>query len=151
MIYNSFKVHLEDPIYGVNKKKNVVYCVANVSVDTPYANTDDVYINFYPKGSIKNKVVGVAKCSPNDNFDIEIGKRIAYARAENNAYKMVSNWVNEPIKFVNQMSLEAARFQIKAQRCIDHNKDYIDALTNPENPSYKVLLEKRNKKKNGFN
>jgi len=147
MIYNSFKVHLDDPIYGVNKKKNVVYCIANVRVDTPYVNNDDAYINFYSKDGIKDKAVGVAKCSPNDNFDIEIGKRIAYARAENNAYKMVSDWINEPMKLFNQMSLDIARFQLKAKRCIDHNKDYIDALTNPENPDYNELKSKRDERK----
>lgn len=63
------------------------------------------------------KVRAVAKCAPEDTFDIEIGTKLAIARCE---------WKVAKIKLQNAGSkyLEAAKAADEAQKYFDKMKDY---------------------------
>jgi hypothetical protein len=130
-------------MYVVNKKMNIVSCVVDVYVETPYINGDEAYATFYQNSMPKTRVVGIAKCSPNDNFDVELGKRIAYARAENEAYQLANDWIAKTVNQMKQLVKMADAFEEKAKRCISHNKNYVHGLTDPEHPDYLELKKKR--------
>lgn len=48
--------------------------------------------------SIKIEAVGKAVCSPDDEFDIEFGKKLAYDRAMKKAYSKLSNQLTHILK-----------------------------------------------------
>lgn len=144
MINGNFKVHVEPVKYVVNEQKKTVVCVAQVSMDTPWIN-DELYVQFYEEPYQKT-MVGVAKCSPNDEFDVELGKRIAYAKVENKAYNEAARYVLERYIGLSVIGAKCLDFVEKAQFCVEHNTDYIQALTDKNHPSYGVLLEKRKNK-----
>lgn len=72
-------------------------------------------------------VRAVAKCSPDDTFDIEFGKKLAKARCEVKVAKMKIQ--NATVKY-----REAAKAADEAQRKYDKMKDYyIDSVDQLDN------------------
>ena len=64
------------------------------------------------------KVRGVAKCAPEDNFDVEKGKDLAIARC---AWKIAEKRLQRAIKKCN----EAQRFQEEAEAHMDRMDRYL--------------------------
>ena len=75
---------------------------------------------------------GVAVCHPEDKFDPEIGKKMARAIAESNAYHNAATRIRKHLvqlnTIVNQLSNIGADFVIKAKNIEIHNKEYQDSL-----------------------
>ena len=75
---------------------------------------------------------GVAICSPDDNFNADIGTQIACARAESNAYtnaaKRLSKRLNYLRKTTFDLDMICADFELKRRKIVIHNKEYIDEL-----------------------
>ena len=74
--------------------------------------------------SIENPKIGIAKCNPTDNYDIELGIAIAYARATD---KTIPNWVysdDEELTFdevkIGDMFIKNYDIYLK----VDKNKAY---------------------------
>lgn len=145
MVNQNFKVHVEPVQYVVNEDKKAVVCITEVYLDTPMIDSNNYSASFYNE-MYRERVVGVAKCSPNDTFDVEIGKQIAYARAENKAYAIAKAYVARANADIAAMKSICDKFIDKASYCIEHNNEYIDALTNTENPAHQALIEKRKNK-----
>lgn len=145
MVNQNFKVHVEPVQYVVNEDKKVVVCITEVYLDTPMIESNSYSASFYNE-MYRERVVGIAKCSPNDTFDVEIGKQIAYARAENKAYDIARKYVEKTKRDIDNIKFLCDKFVDKASYCIEHNNEYIDALTNPENPAHQSLVEKRKNK-----
>ena len=90
-------------------------------------------------GDIEVNVESTAKCHPDDVFDSVLGEKIAEAKAEAKAYKMISSAINrkwdnlmDDIFHLYPMKVD---FTDKAEGCIKHNGGYIKYLSK-ENAEY---------------
>ena len=73
----------------------------------------------------KTAVKGIAKCCPEDEYNFNIGRRIALARAEIKAYKYFKPYLKN-VSVVNKIISEKASLMVdKLERQIAHNKEYI--------------------------
>ena len=91
------RIGKEDCKFYVNKEKGTIACVINIVDDRPiqYAAHNFLSeleyngIQIWPqiKSKLRTSYVGLAKCSPQDEWNEEIGRKIAFARAKIAFYK----------------------------------------------------------------
>ena len=136
-IRNNFKLSFDKTQikFFVNEKKRTVTCTIVAELLTPF-DTWNTIPNTYING------VGVAKCCEEDTFDVERGKRIAMAKAENNAYKKSVNYLEPFTKELLNTIYEIGTYAEKAGEYLAHNEDYIESVSNPEHQFYKTELKK---------
>lgn len=121
--------------FFVNEKKRTVACVVEGVLCTPYDWDKSIMI---PDATFTERAV--AKCAPEDTFDIERGKRIALARAENRVYMAALRHLD---KFMEDVEFFLGAYQMfteKAYHACAHNEDYIDSLSFEAHPYYKKDL-----------
>lgn len=128
--------------FFVNEKKGIVSCVVAAEMNVPYNFDAPVDI---PWKTFKG--TGIAKCRHDDKFDVERGKRIALAKAENNVYLDASRYLNGIYKHLEFFMSRINDFNEKGLRHCVHNEDYIESIHNPEHSRYKVTV---NPIKHGF-
>lgn len=77
-----------EPKFVVNKKEKVVVCILNcdVNVDKTPDKGDYYYYAALKSNSPTFEVKGIARCSENDTFSEEIGKRVAESKAKKLAF-----------------------------------------------------------------
>jgi len=73
--------------------------------------------------------IGTAIYKDGDKFDVELAKKVAMAKAENNAYKKVRNLITDHINNVWYKMRPYADFLDKADAVIEHNEQYLKKLT----------------------
>lgn len=125
----------KDIKFTINEKKKVVTCLVAGTVLTAF--------NFNSLLSIPYKQVrgfGKATCHADDEFDVERGKRIAMAKAENNAYRLANNYLKNYAKELKFYLNGIEEFEDKAMRTCHHNTLYMEGVSNPDNPKYKKKL-----------
>lgn len=123
--------------FFVNEKKRVVMCVIEGCLQSPEnwdSAVDIRYKNF--KGR------GIATCDNNDVFDVERGKRIALAVAENDVYSQAKAYLSTIMKELQFFSAKISDFKTKSDRCREHNKDYINSVHDKNHPLYKEVVSK---------
>ena len=116
----------------VDEKNHRVIHIIDWELDTP----DLINILFWgihkDEVNLYGRAKGVAVCHPEDKFDPEIGKKLARAIAESNAYHNAATRIRKRLrqlnKIVNQISNIGADFIIKAKDIEIHNKEYQDSL-----------------------
>lgn len=129
------KLSFNEPTFYVNESKKTVTCVLNYRlrvkgndvlataihlVSGAYLDNDDNAIR-YPF-----VVSCTAKLNPLDKFDVEIGKKVARAKAESLAYKHISRTLNRSIgKFVRESTELCTEFNCKMFNVCAHNDEYI--------------------------
>lgn len=72
--------------------------------------------------------VGVAKCDDKDEFDVEIGKRIAKAKAEKEAYVQHKNYLYNHLKMLKYITDDLSKSYERTQYYIQHQKEYINSF-----------------------
>ena len=110
-----------EPEFYVNNEKKAVACRLQGMVDG-LADEYGCYDYYFDK-------TAVAKCHPEDEFDIALGMRIAHAKAENMAYKYAAN---KCAAFMDKLSAQMNAiddFIEKASNCRTHNVDYIKRIS----------------------
>ena len=139
----NFKISFDssETRFFVNEKKRTVVCMLNGHLNTP-SWTMGAYVN---EAWIKS--YGVAKCSPEDTFDVERGKRIAMAKAENRAYLDALKLIEPYIENMEAYIAAYANFNGKVYRTCAHNSEYIDRLSCPGHPDYVEDLADLKKRK----
>lgn len=134
-----FKLKFWEPDYYVNEKKGTVTCVLKFRLDGVTGSQKDeeafravrymaesVYGENNPI-SYRYSIAETAKLDPKDTFDVEIGKKVARAKAESSAYKFCSKILTKSIeKFTFNLASAASEFIGKASGVVIHNKRYID-------------------------
>lgn len=84
------------------------------------------------KGIIQGRAKGVAICHPEDTFDPEIGKKMARAMAESNAYQNASRTMLKRLKAIRNVMKEfedqSLDFAFKSENITIHNREYMDGL-----------------------
>jgi hypothetical protein len=88
------------------------------------------------------KGTGVATCKDGDVFDVERGKRIALAVAENDVYSQAKTYLSTVMKELQFFSRKISDFNAKSDRCREHNKDYITSIHDKNHPLYKTNVDK---------
>lgn len=68
---------------------------------------------------------GIAKCNPEDEYNFNVGKRIALARAEIKAYKYYNKFLIEFNDCYQRLATDSANLYDKLRKQISHNKEYI--------------------------
>jgi hypothetical protein len=85
--------------FYVNEKKKTVTCKVECDLIPPYLW--DSPVNIYPKSFY---IIATARCCEGDVFDVERGKRIAMAKAENKAYTRAQSYLAEQLEYLTFMS-----------------------------------------------
>lgn len=113
--------------YIIKPEKKVVVCVLECDMQLhKHPTWKDIYCNMWAKLPIVSdygtfKVKAIAKCSEEDTFDEEIGKRIAESRAKGKAFATAAKVYREIEKYflncaalVNE-SVEACEQTVKVE------------------------------------
>lgn len=119
----------------VNEKKGVVVCIIYSRIKCPYSSVSPVYI--YEK---EFKCIGVAKCSKEDTFNVNRGKRVALTKAENQAYIEAKTYLIEQLEHLSFNSLAISNFIEKSNKHCKHNNCYIEMITNPQHSQYREKI-----------
>lgn len=118
----------------VDEKNNRVIHIINWELEIPGLMDDFFWMmikdcNTY---KLRGKAKGVAVCHPEDKFDVEVGKKMARAIAESNAYHNAATMIGKRLyrlnKIVDQMNDVVIDFIAKATEIKLHNKEYQDSL-----------------------
>lgn len=126
----------EDTQFYVNEKKKTVTCKVTCVLHVPYSWESPVDMlgrTFH--------IVATTKCCDSDVFDVERGKRIAMAKAENKAYTQAATYLFEHLKHFMFFQTSIYKFLDKTDHQCAHNEEYIDMISNPKNPNYKKELK----------
>lgn len=125
---NEIKISFKEPKYHIDNANKVVVCVLEGEVKYPKA-IDYTFgtITKYNYMDIEEvKVKAVAKLSPGDNFDENIGMKVALAKAENKAYEQVCINLKEYMKSINVIVEQCKDFFYKSANVIEHNNKYLE-------------------------
>lgn len=130
---NDFKISFdgESTEFFVNEKKGTVVCVLTGILDTPKDYDESIWI---PNKFFKEK--GIAKCVDGDVFDVERGKRIALAKAENRMYISALRYIENCVKPYEFVFNAFEKFTDKAYHTCAHNDEYICSLSYEAHPRY---------------
>lgn len=135
---NDFKLSFfkEDTEFYVNEKKKTVACTIVGLLNTPcefhFRNDVPFVIE-----SERFTATGVAKCSDTDVFDVERGKRIALAKAENKVYRKASCYLFGLQKHLSFLSSGIDKFLSKSFNQCSHNDEFIQTISDVNHPDYK--------------
>lgn len=123
---NNIKISFEKPIYAIDEKNGVVVCTLKYKVDAPstviFASESTIYGS--PWHMIQS-VKAVARVKDNDIFDVNVGKKVSLAKAENLAYSHVNEWAKTAFKSLCSASDAIVEFTRKANKVRAHNVEYI--------------------------
>lgn len=114
------KLQFRDITYKVNEEKGVVVALASFYTPLCMEADADQYIN----------TVGIARLnkSAGDTFNIEVGKKIARAKAEKEAFIQFRTMLLSYEKKVFQARLDIAEAIITMSSHIEHQKEYIKSF-----------------------
>lgn len=122
--------------YIINEEKRTVTCIAwdcendlieHLLKKSSDSFTLDTLVHNYETLLLKHKYVGTAKCSPEDTFDVEIGKKIARA-------KMREKYTRDKLKGIN-------KFLDMLLSTADLLKNSFDAVINSYDRNADILQE----------
>ena len=114
------KLQLRDITYKVNEKKGVVVALAYLRTPLSMEAGANQCIN----------TIGIARLnkSAGDTFNIEVGKKIARAKAEKEAFIQFRTMLLSYEKEVFQARLNIAEAIITISSHIEHQKEYIKSF-----------------------
>lgn len=130
---NSFKIRFVfEPQFFVNEDNKTVTCKLDAVLDNCVMNilSDDALMAFDNHLS----ATAIAKCSPNDAFDIDRGKRIAMARAENQIYRQAHSRMQRWVKIFTRLATKSAQSGNKFMDYSYHNDEYIQTISDSRHP-----------------
>ena len=143
---SKFKLHISNERYFINEKKRTVTVKADVSVCVPVFILKTIAPEQLPVGFSSEEMypfelfghdiiqmAATARCSPEDEFDVEKGKKIALARLEANAYERfvgsLVNWNARLKEFFISVNDMVGQFTVKGTMAAHHDLKYIDRIT----------------------
>jgi hypothetical protein len=123
---NNIKIRFEKPIYNVDEKNGEVVCTLRYTADAPptvmFASEGNIHNN--PRYMVQT-VKTVARVKNNDSFDVNVGKKVSLAKAENLAYSHVNEWAKTAFKDLCSASDAIVEFSRKTKRVREHNVEYM--------------------------
>ena len=123
---NNIKIRFEKPVYNVDEKNGVVVCILRYKAYAPqtvmFASESTIYGSLWHIGQT---VKTVARVKNNDSFDVNIGKKVSLAKAENLAYSHVNEWTKTAFKDLCNASDAIVEFSRKTRKVREHNVEYM--------------------------
>lgn len=116
------KISVTNTTYYLNKKANVVGCRLSFNIKGP-DNVIKVIDALFDYDCYE--VTAEAHLNPDDNFDFEIGKKVARAKAESMAYNRVSKLLARIAIKMTGVIESFTTFVDKADVVITHNNEYL--------------------------
>jgi len=135
----------EDCVFIVNKEKRTVVCYM---VDVNHQFVDTVPYDFdeflrddrwssHSKYVLNTKYCGIAKCAPDDEWDEEIGRRIAYHRMlhkfHKDFFRVASKFINTVdallLDYLEQVNSFGERCSRNYQRQLDWISEHVKMPT----------------------
>lgn len=112
----AYKLQCKSIKYVVNENKGAVTAIAVFSISYVFMAKDF-------------STVGTAIVTPSkDSFDVEIGKKIARARAEQEAYAKFKVMLMDYKDRLTMLSAKTQNTIDKMNMCIQHQKEYIKSF-----------------------
>lgn len=132
-----FKLSFGEPKFYVNEEKKTVACKLDCRVNfingsMPYHAINYIYTSMLDTVPAERmdygfETIGVSKLDPRDEFDENIGKKVARAKAESKAYEYASqNMYKAFTKFIDELGNAANNFFKKTESVIEHNLRYLE-------------------------
>lgn len=123
---NNIKIRFEKPIYNVDEKNGVVVCTLRYKAEAPniviFASRGTIHGSpWYMNQSVKT----IARVKDNDVFDVNVGKKVSLAKAENLAYSHVNEWAKTALKDLCSASNAIVEFSRKIRKVREHNVEYM--------------------------
>jgi hypothetical protein len=112
-----------DVRYFVNEEKRTVVCKLSGCFSALNCDICDRDYPPHPALEIDNEFTGKAQCSPEDDFDIAVGKRIAYKRA---VAKMIRAKRRALLEFMAVQKRDMNEFIITASKLVEKYNRSID-------------------------
>ena len=125
--------------FVVDKEKKKVVCILDETRDRLYEYLDDNrnYLSFLATIADRKKVirmpdrfVGIATCSPDDEWDETLGRKIAFYKMRNKFYhslfKRADNFVNWIDDNLNQMVEELNGWGDKVRENLYREKEHLE-------------------------
>lgn len=141
---SDFKVHIQERYtrYDISKSsktgKMITMCTLRARIDSPVMESrlpgqmpTYVYSDAFTQDN-NGIIIARAKavCSEGDVYDEEVGKKVARAKAEAKLYSLLDvRVINNFRNYVLQMCEYVKKFHNKTRNVIEHNKKYIDSIT----------------------
>ena len=125
---NEVKIQFEEPKYHIDEYNKVVVCRLTAKAMIPHNfkqimwDVDDVW----PLDLEEFETKGIARLSPNDDWDENTGMKVALAKAENKAYEQVCVNLKEYMRSINTVIEQCKDFFYKSANVIEHNNKYLE-------------------------
>lgn len=137
---SKFKLQISNEQYFINEEKRTITVVADVRVSVPEFITRTIKEEQLPNGYAPAwetlfwegeyiRMRHTAKCSPDDTWDEEKGRKIALAALEAKAYrsmaKRLAKWADKFNTFLIQVDNLIGEFMEKSKSAAEHDEKYI--------------------------
>lgn len=116
------KLSVRDTIFYVNEKTKAVGCKLYFDVKGP-ADVISVIKTFTDNS--RYEVVAEARVNPEDTYNIEVGKKVARAKAESMAYRQLANILQRITYRLMTVLNSVDDFMYKTDAVIEHNNNYL--------------------------
>ena len=124
MSRRDIKIVFNAPQYTIAENNKAVICHLTCDVDAPEGLLYG-YESYLLYPLTKKVYKGVAIAKDGDTFDVNIGKKVALAKAENLAYKRINNFFKKYYKIYTDATKAIKDFDAKSKRVINHNISYM--------------------------
>lgn len=116
---SDIKIRFFNPEFYINEKKQTVTCKLSFRAETPYVIR--ALINRW----LSKTVIATATLKNNDSFDVNVGKKVSLAKAENLAYSHVNELAKTTFKSLCSASDAIVEFGRKTKKVREHNVEYM--------------------------
>lgn len=123
---NEFKVSFREPKYIVDEPNQVVICLLDYTAHSPITCDYVVWPDpNWPNPACQLTSKAVVHTKKGDKFDVNVGKKVALAKAENKAYSYVYNYFVRGTKDLENALKALKDFKNKVKRVKEHNIEYM--------------------------
>lgn len=124
-----FKISFIPDETEFTQKGNVVTATLTGEILMPHWGDFNSY-NYQPLDldSVFVKETGVAVLAEGDEFNYEVGKKIALAKAENKCYEKTLRYLSKRCEELREFVRIVDEFSEKVVRVSEHNEDYIKRI-----------------------
>lgn len=129
------RVQIVERSFHVNHNKKTVTCVIKTGIN-PYTLSSRSYIESTVWETSNKELfrqhtfVGIAKCSPLDNFDEEKGKRIAESKAKVKAFKAYNRMFTKVSDIIKNASIDVLNTALACRYAGETELKHIKELDN---------------------
>ena len=140
---SKFKLQIANEQYFINEEKRTITVVADVRITVPEFITRTINPQQMPNGYVPAwqtlfweeeavRMRHTAKCSPDDEWDVDKGMKIAMAALEAKAYRSMAKrlvkWSERFNGFLMHVDTLIGDFMSKAKNAAEHDEKYIQDI-----------------------